>query len=77
MDRKRRQKLKEAARSLDVIAAAVGQILDKEQDCLENVPENLMGSERYERSESAAEYLTEALDRLEEAKENIMNAVSV
>ena len=74
MDKKRRQKLKDATRALSEVIATVEQVLEKEQDCMENVPENLTGSERYECMENVVDYLEEALEKLDEAKTNIANA---
>lgn len=50
-------------------------VCDKEQDCMDNCPENLQGSERYERMEDAVDNLNDALERLEEAKEYIEAAI--
>lgn len=77
MDKKRRQRLREAAQSLSDVIAAVEQVLDKEQDCMDNYPENLAGSEQYERIEEGVDLLGEAIEKLEEAKTNILNAISV
>ena len=48
---------------------------DKEQDCMDNCPENLQGSERFERMEDAVDNLNDALEKLEEAKEHIEAAI--
>ncbi len=57
----------------ETIIDAVG---DAEQDCLDNCPENLQGSERYERMESAVDQLNDALESLDEAKEHIQSAIT-
>ena len=77
MDKKRRQKLKDVVRSLSEVIVAVEQVLEKELDCIENVPENLTGSERYECMENAVDYLEDAIEKLEEAKVDITNATAI
>lgn len=42
---------------------------------LDNCPENLQGSERFERMEDAVDNLNDALEKLEEAKEHIEAAI--
>lgn len=77
MDKKRRQRLKDAAQSLSNVISVVEQVLDKEQDCMDNYPENLIGSERFDRLEEGADLLSDAIEKLEEAKSNIINAISM
>lgn len=50
-------------------------IKDEEQESLDNMPENLQGSERYEASEAAVDSLDEAYSALEELNDNIQNAL--
>lgn len=42
---------------------------------MDNCPENLQGSERYEKMEDAVDNLNDALEKLEEAKEYIEAAI--
>ena len=56
-------------------------VVDEEREAFENIPENLAGSDRYERAEEAVDLLDEALEALDEAisgldttLENIENA---
>lgn len=48
--------------------------LDEEQDCLDNVPESLQDTDRYEKMELAVEKLEEAIESIDEAKESIEEA---
>lgn len=63
--------LKKAAEYLDLAAGIIGEARDDEQDCLDNLPENLQNSERSEMMEGAIENLEEAIERIEEAKSSV------
>ena len=52
MNNKRRDLLKLAVQLLERASGYVSQALDAEQDCLDNMPENLQSSERYEKMEA-------------------------
>lgn len=71
MDVKRRSSLRDALKMLAGVIRIVEAVSDKEQDCLDNVPENLQGTERFERMEDAVDSLNEALEKLDDAKEHI------
>ena len=75
MNEKRRQRLRGVLRMLSDAEAIVSAASDQESDALDNYPENLQGSERYERTEDAAENLDEALDRIGEARDLIQSAI--
>lgn len=75
MDNKRRSRLREAIGMLSNATTVVESVCDKEQDCMDNCPENLQGSERFERMEDAVDNLNDALEKLEEAKEHIEAAI--
>lgn len=76
MDNKRRSRLREAVSMLASAASVVEAVCDKEQDCMDNYPENLQYTERFERTEMAVDNLNDALEKLEEAKEHIQTAIS-
>lgn len=64
----------DAAVTSDKIEDAKGDIssiLADEQDCLNNVPENLEGSERYDAMENAVDNLEDAIDALDDALSSI------
>ena len=75
MNGKRRSELRDALLMLSRAATIVESACDREQDALVNYPENLQSTEKYETMESAAENLTEAVDKINEAKECIEAAV--
>lgn len=53
----------------------VDAVCDKEQDCVDNYPENLQSTERFERMEDAVESLNEALEKIDDAKGCIQAAI--
>ena len=76
MNKKRRAMLESAIEYLSKAANIVETASEQESDCLDNMPENLQGSERYEKMESAISFLEDALEHVENAKECISEAVS-
>lgn len=75
MNDKRRGRLKDALKMLSSAAAIVDFICDSEQDCLDNYPENLQSTERFERMEAAVDSLNDALEKIDGAKEHIQSAI--
>lgn len=76
MNDKRRGRLKDALKMLSGAAAIVDSVCDSEQDCLDNYPENLQGTERFEHMEAAVDSLNDALEKIDEAKEHIQSAIN-
>lgn len=74
MNNKKRESLKDAKMYLERASNIVSKVLDDEQDCLDNMPENLQASERYERMEAAIDKFEEAIEQIDGAKENIDEA---
>lgn len=56
-------------------ANIVDSVCDKEQDCMDNYPENLQGTERFERMEDAVDSLNDALEKIDDAKSSIESAI--
>jgi hypothetical protein len=75
MDDKRRERLREALRMLTSAEQIVDAVCDKEQDCMDNYPENLQGTERYEQMEEAVDSLNDALEKIDDAKSSIESAI--
>lgn len=76
MNNKRREKLRDAIALLDRAAMIVEIVCDAEDDCVERVPENLQGSNRYEAMENALDNLNRAMEQLDEAKESLSAAIA-
>lgn len=75
MNEKRRGRLKDALKMLSNAAVIVDSVCDIEQDCLDNYPENLQGTERFEHMEAAVDSLNDALEKIDDAKEYIQSAI--
>jgi len=74
MNKAKRASLKEAIILLDRTIGIIQSVKEDEQDCLDNLPENLQNSERYENMENAVDSLEDAIDKIDEAKDNISEA---
>lgn len=71
MNNKRRDLLKLAVGLLKQASGHVDRALEAEQDCLDNMPENLQFSEKYEKMEAAIENLEAAIESIDSAMESI------
>ena len=74
MNKARRKELEEL---YDIIYEAKERLVmlhDEEEEYRDNIPENLQGSERYERAEEAVDALDSAMSSLEEALNYIETA---
>lgn len=74
MNNKKRKSLKEACLYLSRAASIVSGVLDNEQDCLDNMPENLQYSDGCDRLETAIDKLSDAIDQIDGAQECIEEA---
>lgn len=75
MNAKRRNVLNYALNLLSKASDAVSGAMDEEQDCLDNMPENLQSSDRYERMENAIDSLYEAMSGIDEVRDYIVSAL--
>ncbi len=71
MNGKRRTALREALSMLSRVVVIVDGVCDEEYDAVDNYPENLQATDRFEEMENAVENLTEAVEKIAEAKEYI------
>lgn len=71
----RRKKLNRVIYELGRSAEEISNIIDEEQDCLDNIPENLQTSEQYENMESFIDLLEDGVSSLESAIEKIEEVV--
>lgn len=74
MNNQKREKLKLARGFLSKASDIVSGVLDDEQDCLDNMPDNLQYSDRYERMEAAISKLEDGLNNIEAAEECLEEA---
>lgn len=77
MNNKKRDKIiSQAIPLLNRASEIISSVLDDEQDCCDNYPENLQGSARYEAIENAIDYLEEAVSGIDSIKDNLELAIS-
>ena len=74
MNDRRRKRLSEASALLSRASNIISDVLDEEQDCLDNMPENLQYSDRYESMEAAVDRLNDALSELDSAENSLLEA---
>lgn len=75
MNKQKRAKLREADSLLAMARQLISQVKDREQDDLDNCPENLQGSERYTTMENAIDELDDAMQSIDEASTSVNNAI--
>ncbi len=75
MNKIRRAALQEIINKISDAKDELELLKDEEEECRDNMPDNLQGSERYQTSDEACDALYEAVSQLEEAVENIETAV--
>lgn len=76
MNNKRRELLKSARPFLTQAASIIERAAEQESDCLDNMPENLQDTDRYEKMEKAVENLEAALEHIENAQDCISEAIA-
>lgn len=77
MNKAKRDKLKRAVGLLDNVSDLVQSVLDKEQDCVDNYPENLQGSELFEKMENAVDGLDEAIEHIDLVKDTLEGVIAL
>ena len=76
MNKNKRQSLRSAVEYLGKASDIVDDVLQDEEYCLDNMPENLQNSERFENMESAIDHMREASDMISSAVEELEEAQS-
>ena len=74
MNKGRRASILEVVSNLESLKSKVESIMEDEIDYMDNMPENLQGSYKYEKAEDAVDSLGDAISELETAIEAIENA---
>ena len=74
MNDKRRKRLSEASSLLSRVSDIISDVMYEEQDCLNNMPENLQYSDRYESMEAAVDRLNDALSELASVEDSLSEA---
>ena len=65
MNAKRRKALNDISKKIDELKSELEDLREEEEEYMENMPENLWGSERYENSQECIDEMAEAEDSLE------------
>lgn len=76
MNKKRRELLNSARPFLSQAASIIERVAEQESDCLDNMPESLQNTDRYEKMEKAVENLEVALEHIESAQDCIAEAIA-
>ena len=74
MNKARRTSLMNLQDIINKAKEKLEELLEEEEEARDNLPENLLNSERYERAEAACNNITSAIDSLEEAMSYIEEA---
>lgn len=74
MNEKRRKLLKKAVNELEKASSIVDAVSEEEQNCLDNIPDNLQESEMSYRMENAIDCLQDAIEDIENAIEKVKEA---
>ena len=67
MNNARRKQLSKWLEDIENVKSKLETICSDEDDCFNNIPENLQGSERASNSEEAIEQMNEAISSIEDA----------
>ena len=71
----KRKSLRDALSLISRAIIITESVCDKEQDAMDNLPENLQCTERFEAIENAVDNLNDAVEKMEEAKSQIEAAM--
>lgn len=69
MNKVRRKALTELAEQFEALKENLEAIMEEEEEYRDSIPENLQGSERYEKSDEACDNLSNAVDAVDEILE--------
>ena len=71
----KRKSLRDALSLISRAIIITESVCDKEQDAMDNLPENLQCTERFEAMENAVDNLNDALEKIDEVKGHIEMAI--
>ncbi len=75
MNKERRKSLREIQSKLDRLGQDLETLKEEEEEYRDNMPENLQESERYQRADEVCDLLMEALENMDSAYQQIVEAV--
>ena len=76
MNKYKRSRLEKAINLLGSASEIISDVKYDEQDSMNNIPENLQGSDRYSDMEDAVDNMEDALDLISEIEDLLEEAVS-
>lgn len=71
MNKARRKTLSEISKRITLIKNDLQMVFDEETDYMDNMPENLQGSDKYFQSEEICDQLSECIDMFDEIVDTI------
>lgn len=74
MNKQRRKSLQEIQTKLEDLKGELESLMNEEEEYRDGMPENLQGSERYERADEVCGMLTDAIDSIDNACSQIEEA---
>ena len=75
MNEVRRKALRDVISGIQRLSEELEALCGEEEDYRDNIPENMQGSERYDKAEEAIDMISEAVDNLRCAVESIESAI--
>lgn len=75
MNKLRRKSLQALSEKLDELKSELEDIQQQEEEYRDNIPENLQGSDRYDKADSACSDLFDAVSSIDEALDSIESAI--
>lgn len=75
MNNPRRKTIQEIIDELYDLRNILDDVFDEEETYRDNIPENLQGGERYEKSDEACDNLSDAVDGLDEVISSLETAI--
>lgn len=75
MNNKRRAALRTALDAISRASIILDRVIDEESDSIDNIPENLQSTDKYDRMSEALDKLYLAADSLESASDGIESAI--
>ena len=75
MNKERRKQIEDITGKIRDLLTELETCRDDEEYYRDSIPENLQGSERYEKADECVDSLTEAIDSIESALEDIDNCI--
>lgn len=74
MNKRKREKIRLAQAYISKATDLIEDVLEEERECLNNMPENLQYSDRYERMEAIVSDIEDGLLSIQSAEESFSNA---